>query len=134
MGDLLARFWTDLIGRTDGPMTFRLILQPTMSIMLAIRDGVKDAREGRPAYFWTIFNEPEQRRALLREGWRVVVRVVAFSTITDAVCQIWLFRTIRPLELVVVALLLALVPYLLWRGPVNRLAKHWIHPKRATVR
>ncbi len=134
MDDLLARFWTDLIARTDGPMTFRLILQPTMSIMLAIRDGVKDAREGRPAYFWTIFNEPEQRRALLREGLRVVVRIVAFSAITDAAYQTLVFGTIRPLELVVVALLLAFVPYLAWRGPVNRLASHWIHPKRVTVR
>jgi hypothetical protein len=46
--DLLTRFWTDLVGRLTGPMTFRLILQPLMAILIAVRDGVKDAREDRP--------------------------------------------------------------------------------------
>ena len=31
-----------------GPMTFRLILQPTLASILAIRAGLKDARESRP--------------------------------------------------------------------------------------
>jgi hypothetical protein len=134
MEDLLARFWDDLIGRIGGPLTFRLILQPAMSILMAIRDGVKDAREGRPAYFWTIFTEPQERRALLREGWKAVARIVGLGAVMDAAYQIMVFRTIRPVELVVVVLLLAFVPYLLWRGPINRIASHWIHHKRATVR
>jgi hypothetical protein len=134
MEDLLARFWDDLIGRIGGPLTFRLILQPAMSILMAIRDGVKDAREGRPAYFWTIFTEPQERRALLREGWKAVARIVGLGAVMDAAYQIMVFRTIRPVELVVVVLLLAFVPYLLWRGPINRIASHWIHYKRATVR
>ena len=45
MDDLLARVWENLVGRVGGPMTFRLILQPTMAVFLAIRAGLKDARE-----------------------------------------------------------------------------------------
>jgi hypothetical protein len=29
-------------------MTFRLILQPAMAVFLAIRAGLRDAREGKP--------------------------------------------------------------------------------------
>jgi hypothetical protein len=49
MEDALARVWENHVGRVGGPLTFRLILQPTMAALLAIRAGVKDVREGRPA-------------------------------------------------------------------------------------
>lgn len=42
----------DLIDRVSGPMRFRLILQPVMAVIFAIRAGLKDAKEGRPPYFW----------------------------------------------------------------------------------
>jgi hypothetical protein len=44
----LARMWTDLVGRLTGPLTLRLYLQPTMATLFALRDGLKDARTGRP--------------------------------------------------------------------------------------
>jgi len=43
--------------------------------ILAIRDGLKDAREGRPAYFWTTFVDPARRWELLREGWNAMAVV-----------------------------------------------------------
>ena len=134
MDDLLLRFWTDLTGRLTGPLTFRLILQPAMSILLAIRDGVKDAREDRPPYFWTIFTSAEERRSLLREGWKATTRVAALGAVMDLIYQFLVFGAIRPLELVVVVFLLAFVPYLVWRGPINRLARRFIQPRRAPAR
>jgi hypothetical protein len=55
MEDLLIRVWNNMIARVEGPMNFRLFLQPTMATIFAIRSGLKDAREGRPVYFWSIF-------------------------------------------------------------------------------
>jgi hypothetical protein len=133
-GDFLTRFWTDLVGRLFGPMTVRLILQPVISILMAVRDGVKDAREERPPYFWAIFTHPDERRALLREGWKAVARIIGLGAVMDAVYQVIVFRAIRPVELVIVVLLLAFVPYLLWRGPVNRIARHWMESKHPAVR
>jgi hypothetical protein len=43
----------------------------------------------------------------------------------DVIYQWIVARWIYPLEVVVVAILLAVVPYLLIRGPVNRIARRW---------
>jgi uncharacterized protein YjeT (DUF2065 family) len=40
------RFFHDLIERTDAPMRFRFILQPTMAAIAAIRDARRDAVAG----------------------------------------------------------------------------------------
>ena len=42
--EILTRFWDQLIAQPNGPLAFRLILQPLMVTILAIIDGVKDAR------------------------------------------------------------------------------------------
>ena len=69
MEDFFIRVWTDLIGRTEGPMKLRLILQPLAASILAIRAGLRDAREGKPPYFWAPVFSPDHRRDLLRQGW-----------------------------------------------------------------
>jgi len=38
-----------------------------------------------------------------------------------------LFRWIYPIEAMVVAVILAIVPYLALRGVVNRVARSWMH-------
>jgi hypothetical protein len=98
-----------------------------------VRDGVKDAREDRPPYFWAIFTHPG-RWVRLKEGRRAVARVTVFGIIMDTTYQIMVFRAFRPQELVVIVMLLTFVPYLVWRGPVNRIARHWIQLKGAAVR
>jgi hypothetical protein len=123
--DDLARMWSDLVGRLSGPLTFRLILQPTMAIIYALRDGAKDAREGRPPYFWTMFTEPDHARAMIDEGFKAVGRVLALGVVMDVIYQLIVFRWVYPVELILVVLLLAFIPYLLLRGPANRFAHLW---------
>jgi hypothetical protein len=48
MEDLFSRIVEDLVGRVSGPMKFRLILQPVMAAIFAIRSGLKDAKENNP--------------------------------------------------------------------------------------
>jgi hypothetical protein len=122
MEDVLARIWENLGGRVDGPLSFRLTLQPVMAAFFAIRAGLKDARRGRPAYFWTILTIPEERRALLHEGWKDVMKVFLLALGLDVVYQLIVFRWLYPFEMLIVAVLLACVPYLLIRGPANRIA------------
>ena len=106
-------------------MTFRIILQPTMAALLALRAGLKDAREGRPPYLWTVLTDAANRSDLLSEGWRAIARVFLLAAIMDVIYQWIVLRWIYPGEVVLVAVLLAVVPYVLIRGPVNRIARRW---------
>jgi hypothetical protein len=131
MEDLFARIWNDLMDRISGPMTFRLYLQPAMAIFFAIRDGLKDAREGRPAYFYSLFNDPQNRGDRLREGFKAVARVFVLAIIMDLIYQLIALPWFYPGEALIVAFILAFIPYLLLRGPVNRIARHFGHRTEA---
>ena len=128
MDDLLTRFSSDLLGRITGPFSFRLILQPTMAAIYALRDGVRDAKSDRPAYFWAVLTHSGEGRQLLAEGWRAVLRIIFLGVIMDTAYQVMVFGRIHPLEMIVVVLALAFIPYVLLRGPFNRIARHWVHP------
>lgn len=123
MDDLLARIWADLVGRLHGPLTFRLVLQPLVAGFLAIRSGLRDGREGRPAYFWAILTDAGARRSLLREGWKDITRIFVLAVAIDVVYQVIVFHTVYPGEALIVAVILACIPYLLIRGPVTRLSR-----------
>jgi len=123
MDDLLNRIFENLIDRVSGPMKFRLILQPLMAIIFAVRSGLKDAKEGKPAYFWGLFTDPDNRRDMLRDGWKSVGKIFVIAIIIDLVYQFVVFRWFYPGEAILVAAILAFVPYLLIRGPVNRIAR-----------
>jgi len=44
MRDMLMRALMNVTDRVGGPMTFRIILQPTMAALLDFRAGFKDAQ------------------------------------------------------------------------------------------
>lgn len=123
MDDTFARMINDLFARLDGPLHFRFFLQPAMATFFAIRDGLRDAREDRPAYFWSLFTDSEHRRDLLRNGWKSISKVFVIAGLLDLIYQLIALRWFYPVEMLLVAVVLALIPYLLIRGPVNRLAR-----------
>ncbi|MGC1361852.1 MAG: hypothetical protein WA826_11800 [Silvibacterium sp.] len=123
MEHMFARVWENLILRISGPMKFRLVLQPAMAIFFAIRGGLKDARDGKPAYFWALFSDPGERRSMLENGWKAIGKVFILAILLDVIYQIIVQRWVYPGEAVLVAIILAILPYLLIRGPVNRIAR-----------
>jgi hypothetical protein len=129
---MLLRGLLNVTDRVGGPMTFRIILQPLMASLLAFRAGWKDAQTGRPPYFWTILTDPAQRPDLLREGWKSVARVFVLAIVMDVIYQLIVLQWIYPLELILVAILLAVVPYLVIRGPVNRMVSRLRGKREAT--
>jgi hypothetical protein len=123
MDHLFARVVEQLIARVTGPMKFRLFLQPAMAIFFAVRGGLKDAREGKPPYFWGLFTDRRERESMLKNGWKSVGKVFILAIVLDAVYQYIALRWFYPGEAVLVAIILAIIPYLLVRGPVNRIAR-----------
>jgi hypothetical protein len=132
MDDIVTRFVTDLIGRLSGPLTLRLFLQPGVATILAIRDGLKDAHEGRPPHFWRmVTGPPEARRRRAKETWKAVLKVFSMAVALDCVYQLLVFRWIYPVEAMFTAVILAILPYMILRGVVNRIARTWIQPELA---
>jgi hypothetical protein len=123
MEDMLSRVWENLVGRVGGPLSLRLLIQPTVATILAVRAGLQDARQGRAPYFWAIFSNPAHRHELLREGWKDVGKVFILAVVLDVLYQVIVVRWLYPGEMLIVATVLAIFPYLLIRGPVNRLAR-----------
>ena len=125
MEELLRQFWPDLIDRLSGPFTFRLILQPLSAALIACRAGLRDARSGRPAYGWAILTNRADRRALLKEGWKELSRVFLIAVVVDLIYEQKVFHEIRLGQSLVVAAVLALLPYPFLRGLVNRIIRRW---------
>jgi hypothetical protein len=130
MGEWWLRVSRNLVGQLDGPLHFRFILQPLMSILLATRDGIRDARGGDPAYLWSICTKRGHRLALLQKGWKAVSRVFLLAIGLDVIYQIIALPKFHPLEALLTAVLLAMVPYILFRGPIGRIVRLLIRERR----
>lgn len=128
MGEIFHEVWQNLIGRVTGPMWFRLILQPLVAVFFATRSGIRDARAGRSAFLWTTLTDKSQRRDLLRNAWGDIGKVFIFASILDAVYQFIELHRVSVIGMLFVAAALALLPYILIRGPVSRLVKLLYHP------
>lgn len=122
MEDHIARILTNLIDRTTGPMNLRLFMQPAMAIGFAVVAGLRDAKEERAPYAWSLLSDPVHRRDMLHDGWKSVGKVFLMAMLLDAIYQYKVSGFIYPGEIAIVAFLLAIVPYLLVRGLVTRIA------------
>jgi hypothetical protein len=123
MDDMWTRVVSQLVARVSGPMKFRLVLQPAMASFFAIRSGLADARAGKPPYFWSLLTDPGERISMMKDGWKSIGRVFILALLLDVVYQIFVLRFVYVGEAIIVAFVLAIVPYLLVRGPVTRLAR-----------
>ncbi len=123
MDNEFARMWQEIIARPDGPLAMRFYLQPLMATLFAVRDGIHDAQAGRPPYFWSLFTDPAHRAEWLRDGWRSVGKIFILAIVLDVIYELVVLHGLRPVEGLLVAVTLAIVPYVLIRGPANRLAR-----------
>lgn len=123
LGEILARGWDNFTARPSGALNLRFFIQPAVATIIAVRAGLRDARKGAPPYLWAAATSATHGRALLRGGWKDI-RTPFFVALTlDAIYQTITHEAIYLVELLLTATLLAVVPYLLLRGPVNRLAR-----------
>lgn len=119
------RTWAQISARPSGVLRFRFLVQPLMAIIIACLDGIADARTERAPYFWTVISEPNQRVQWLREGFAATAKIFVLAVVLDGVYQVVTFKAFYPGQALVIAVLLAFVPYLLARGPAARIARWW---------
>ena len=121
--DLWMRVAENLSARVSGPMSLRLFLQPTMATLFAIRAGLKDARAGQPPFLWALLTDNKSRASLLRDGWKDIGKVFLIAVALDVVYQLIVARFVYPGEVIIVAIVLAILPYLIVRGLATRIAR-----------
>jgi hypothetical protein len=123
MDHMWTRVGTQLLARVSGPMKFRLVLQPLMASFFAIRSGLADAKAGRPPYFWSLCTDPANRAWLLKDGWKRISKVFILAIVLDIVYQLIELHFVYFGEAIIVAIVLAIIPYVILRGPVERLTR-----------
>ena len=126
----ILQHWEMVIGRWYGPLSFRLLIQPTISAILAVRAGLADARNGRPAYGWELIKGTENRFELIRDGWRDITKLFCLALVLDAAYQVIVFRWLYSGQCVLVATTLAVPAYAIVRGPTNRIARRFFKSGR----
>jgi hypothetical protein len=108
------RFWSDIADRIRGPMTFRFILQPTMALIAAIPDGISNARAG-----------DDGTRGGARQALLSMARTVLLGLSMDVIYQYKVLDRFYPAEAVMMAVLLALIPYFVFRWITQVVAGWW---------
>jgi hypothetical protein len=73
--EMITRGVEHLLGRADGSLHFRLVVMPTVVTILAIRAGLKDAREVQPEFLWAILTDRARRPQLVRSGLKDIGRI-----------------------------------------------------------
>ncbi|SFJ58951.1 hypothetical protein [Planctomicrobium piriforme] len=120
--EALTRGWDNFIGRRDGPMSFRFLVQPAVAIFFAVRAGLMDARQNKPPFLWAWLSNPSTRRERSRQVWTDVGTVFVAALNLDAIYQVFVHAGIFTFELLFTATVLAVVPYVVSRGLVTRVA------------
>jgi hypothetical protein len=123
MDEIFTRVWHDLVARTTGPMWFRLALQPLVAAVFGIRAGLRNARQGASHAGRPHSLDPDYRRAMFRQAWQDVGKMLIIGVALDAIFQLIALHTVYPGEALVVGFLLVAVPYQVIRTVVARLGK-----------
>ena len=131
--EALSRNVEQLLGRSSGPLNFRLVMMPIVVTVLAVRAHLRDVREGKPIFLGAFVTSPTERRRLFRSGLKDFGKVFVVACVLDTTYQIMVLRTFRPLQMLIVAVVCAIAPYFLIRGPVTRLVYYLQQRRRGAV-
>jgi hypothetical protein len=121
--ETIARGVENLLGRLSGPMSFRILMQPAMAAFFAIRAGIRDARENNPTFLGCALSNPRSWSPRMQQSWKDVGKIFIIAVVLDSIYQIAEHSSVFALELLITATVLALVPYMVLRDLVSRIAR-----------
>lgn len=122
MDNFWQLFADQLQDRVSGPMKFRIVLQPMMATFLATRSGLRDAKSGKDPYFWSFLFARGHRLDMVKDGWESVGRLFILAIVLDLTYQVLVQSTVHVRAALIVAIILAILPYVALRGIVTRIA------------
>jgi hypothetical protein len=123
IGEMFSRGVEQLLGRAGGPLHLRLVVMPCVVTLLGVRAGVRDAREGQPAFLWALLSRRAHRGRLFRSAAKDTGRIFVVAVVLDSIYQLAVLRAYYIVQVLIVAVACAIVPYVVVRGPVTRLTR-----------
>jgi hypothetical protein len=115
-------FWEGMIRElTSGQGQFRLLLLPAVALVVGVRAGIADAREGYAPFGRRLREANEPRTQLMKDAVKRALNPLALAVILDVILQRLTLGYVRPLAAVIVAAVLAWIPFVIVRGIMNRL-------------
>jgi hypothetical protein len=84
LDEAFARGWENSVGRWYGPRSLRLLVQPAVAILSAIRAGQNGTRRNESPFLWAVLSNPRSPRAQLRNAWTDVRAVCIVGLIWDS--------------------------------------------------
>lgn len=121
MDEFLDRMADGIAARLSGPMNFRFILQPLVSIALGVRDGIHDAKAGTPPFVVDLLFKKEGKKESAKGAWRKLRIPILVGTVLDAAAQFMIFHHIKVVPALIVGVAVIALPYALARGITNRI-------------
>jgi hypothetical protein len=113
-------FFEGIVRDLGGKGQFRLFLQPAMALLLGVRLGLADAKEGKDPFLFRLFRTSQRPWKLLQESLWDAVIPLGIAIAIDSVLQYMSLGFVRPIAAVFVAGLLVWLPFSLSRGLTNR--------------
>jgi hypothetical protein len=118
-------FGEGLEARMTGPGKGRFVLQPLVAIALGVRDGIADAKQGKPPYFIRVLFKSERKVYVLKTGVKKIATPLAVGIVLDMILQWVIFQAVFLLPAMIAGTILVALPYSLARGLSNRVARRW---------
>jgi hypothetical protein len=116
-------FVEDIPKRLSGPGKLRFIIQPSLAAILGARNGIVDARNGRPAYLYAILFKRQLRRELMKHSFGVLVNLFLMGVLLDSIAQWLILGASYPGAALIVGPTLIGAPYAVARALANRCAR-----------
>ena len=78
--------------------------------------------------------DPVERRRLFRSALKDIGKVFIVAVVLDTTYQLWFYVAFHVGQLLIVAVVCAVVPYVLVRGPITRLLRRLHQNKAASAK
>jgi hypothetical protein len=130
--DLFPRsFDAGLMARLTGPGKARFVVQPLIAIVIGIRDGIADAKQGKSPYYIRILFTGEHKLDVLKTSLKRIAIPLTVGIVLDMILQWVMFQTVFLLPAIMAGAILIALPYSIARGLSNRIARRWYKRKAA---
>lgn len=124
-------FWEGMMRElTSGQGQFRLLLLLAVALVLGIRAGIADAREGTLPFGRRLREANEPRAELMKDSVKRALNPLALAFILDVILQRLTLGYVRPLAAIIVAAVLVWLPFVIVRGIMNRFWRRSHHGRR----